>query len=62
MTKDYDAIIPAPFGAVGIKTQDDFLVEVDLLPESHSLKQASGAFSATIAQQVESYLADRIAH
>jgi methylated-DNA-[protein]-cysteine S-methyltransferase len=58
MTKDYDAIIPAPFGAVGIKTQDDFLVEVDLLPEFKSVKPASSAFAATITNQIENYFTD----
>jgi len=58
MTKDYDAIIPAPFGAVGIKTQDDFLVEVDLLPKIPSIKPPSSAFSSAIAQQVTHYFTD----
>ena len=59
MNKDYDAIIPAPFGAVGIKTQDDFLVEVDLLPESAPVKKsASSAFASAIAKQVAHYFDD----
>jgi len=58
MTKDYDAIIPAPFGAVGIKTQDDFLVEVDLLPELQPVKPPSSAFASAVAQQVAHYFDD----
>jgi methylated-DNA-[protein]-cysteine S-methyltransferase len=58
MTKDYDAIILAPFGAVGIKTQDDFLVEVDLLPEPQPTRPASNALSSVIAQQVVDYFDD----
>jgi len=58
MSKDYDAIIAAPFGTVGIKTQDDFLVEVDLLPDLPSVKPASSAFASAIAQQLAQYFAD----
>jgi len=58
MTKCYDAIIPAPFGAVGIKTQDDFLTDVTLLPEKHAPKVPSNAFAASVASEVERYLED----
>ena len=58
MSKPYDAMINVPFGAVGIKTQDDFLVEVDLLPELQSVKPASNAFASAIAQQVAQYFID----
>ncbi len=34
----YQAIISAPFGAVGIMMQEDKLVAIDLMPASHAIK------------------------
>lgn len=53
----YDAIIPAPFGAVAIKAHDDFLVAVELLAESLE-KPAVSPFAANVASQVARWLRD----
>lgn len=58
MTKEYDAIIPAPFGAVGIKTEDGFLTDVTLLTEAHSDQAPSNAFAASVASEIRQYLQD----
>lgn len=55
MEKNYDAIIPAPFGAVGICTQDDFLIRVELLANPQAEKCSSAAFVQNIANQLNQY-------
>jgi methylated-DNA-[protein]-cysteine S-methyltransferase len=58
MAKNYDAIISAPFGAVGICTQDDFLTEVALLPTAQAEKSSSNAFTQYVANQISQYFRD----
>src|SRR3989344_4406589 len=55
MAKKYDAIISAPFGAVGICTQDDFLTEVALLPTAQAEKPSSNVFTQYVANQISQY-------
>lgn len=55
MAKNYDAVIPAPFGAVGICTQDDFLTEVTLLPIAQVEKSSSNVFIQYVANQIGQY-------
>lgn len=55
MAKNYDAIIAAPFGAVGICTQDDFLTEVTLLPTAQAGKASSNIFTQYVANQIGQY-------
>jgi len=55
MAKNYDAIIPAPFGAVGICTRDDFLTELTLLPTAQAEKSSSNAFTQYVANQINQY-------
>jgi methylated-DNA-[protein]-cysteine S-methyltransferase len=54
----YDAVLPAPFGAVGIRAQDDFLVGIDLVPEDLPEKQSSHPFVQDIARQIRAYLSN----
>lgn len=58
MEEDYAAIISAPFGAVGIRAQDDFLVGIELIPEPLPEKQSAEPFVQEIANQVRAYLKD----
>jgi len=58
MEKDFDAIIAAPFGAVGIRTQDDFLVEVELLATNQPEKPSVDAFVQNVANQLKQYFHD----
>jgi len=55
MGKNYDAIIPAPFGAVGICAEDDFLVRLELLPNREAEKHSSSVFVQNIANQLNQY-------
>ncbi|HLD09651.1 MAG TPA: methylated-DNA--[protein]-cysteine S-methyltransferase [Methylophilaceae bacterium] len=58
MAKNYDAIISAPFGAVGICTQDDFLTEVVLLPTAQAEKSSSNVFTQYVANQISRYFSN----
>lgn len=55
MEKDFDAIIAAPFGAVGIRAQDDFLVEVELLATTQPEKPSVDVFVQNVANQLKQY-------
>ena len=56
MTDHYDAVIKAPFGAIGISSQDDFLVKVDLLGQPLPEKSSSIPFVQQTARQIIEYL------
>ena len=55
MEKNYDAIIPAPFGAVGICAEDDFLIRLELLSNPEAEKHSSSVFVQNIANQLNQY-------
>jgi methylated-DNA-[protein]-cysteine S-methyltransferase len=55
--QQYDAIVPAPFGAIGIRTDRDSIVGLDFLPPKFAAKPASNPLAAKAAQQVVQYLA-----
>jgi len=54
----FNAIVPAPFGALGIRTVDDKLREVVYLPPSFDAKAADSAVAARSAEQLARYLLD----
>jgi methylated-DNA-[protein]-cysteine S-methyltransferase len=56
MEKLFSAVVPAPFGAVGIRAQDDFLVGIELIPEYLPEKQSAEPFVQQIVNQVREYL------
>ncbi len=53
----YDAVIAAPFGAVGIAVQG-VQVAIELLPAAHILKPAEHKVAAKVASQIEAYFAN----
>lgn len=55
MSQTYDAVISAPFGAVAIITQDDYLISVQLLPVKVPVKEASHPFTRLVLKQFEQY-------
>ena len=57
-SQPFNAIVPAPFGALGIRTADDKLREVVYLPPSFEEKAADSAIAEQAAQQLARYLAD----
>ncbi|MES2149722.1 MAG: methylated-DNA--[protein]-cysteine S-methyltransferase [Pseudomonadota bacterium] len=54
----FNAIVAAPFGAVGIRTEAGQLRELVYLPPHFSEKNPSDALAEQVAQQIERYLAD----
>lgn len=56
MQTQYDAVISAPFGAVAISIQDDFLVKVELLPQARPEQAATSPFVQQVVQQIGAYL------
>jgi methylated-DNA-[protein]-cysteine S-methyltransferase len=55
-TQDFDAIISAPFGAIGIRTQDDFLLGVELIPGQRAEKITKHHFTQSVIRQLQQYL------
>jgi len=55
--QQYDAIVPAPFGAVGIRTEGDVISGIDFLPPSFVARPATNLLAAKAAKQIAQYLA-----
>ncbi len=55
---DLSAVIPAPFGAIGVRVSDDLLAELVYMPPGTSAQDARGRVAARVARQVQRYLAD----
>lgn len=53
----YDAVIAAPFGAVGISVRG-VQVAIDLLPQKHTQKHAEHKIAAKVAMQIEAYFSN----
>ncbi len=53
----FDAVLPAPFGAVGIFVQND-QVSIELLTEQHAEKPAENKTVQKIVSQIEAYFGD----
>lgn len=56
MRNDYQAVLAAPFGAVGIVVADGKLSAIDLLPERQSARPAQDPETRKICDQVAEYL------
>ena len=54
----FNAIVPAPFGALGIRTVDDRVRELVYLPPAFAEKAPDSAVAELAAQQVAHYLDD----
>jgi len=53
----YEAVVEAPFGAVGIQIHG-VQVAIDLLPKKQASKQSQHKIAAQVANQVEAYFAN----
>jgi methylated-DNA-[protein]-cysteine S-methyltransferase len=54
----YEAILPAPFGAIGIHTCDDCLTGLTFLPPGTPLRAASTRLIKNIAAALDAYYAE----
>ncbi|WP_292938229.1 methylated-DNA--[protein]-cysteine S-methyltransferase [Noviherbaspirillum sp.] len=57
-TDIFSAIVEAPFGAIGVRTEPGVLRELVYLPKSFHEKAPTDALSEQVARQVEQYLED----
>lgn len=55
---DYQAIIPAPFGKLGIRCSDTDLLGVEFLPKQFETQPPVGEMAKTVCAELEAYLAD----
>lgn len=55
-TDIFSAIVPAPFGAIGIRSSGDWLQELTYLPPQYKAKAASDKLTKKVAMQVAAYL------
>jgi methylated-DNA-[protein]-cysteine S-methyltransferase len=56
--RDYQAVVSAPFGHVGIRTRDDWLVGIDYLDAAIAPLAPKDALAREACAQIEAYLAD----
>lgn len=54
--QQYDAIVPAPFGAVGVRTEGDVITGIDFLPPRFGAKPPANPIAAKAAKQIAQYL------
>ncbi len=55
---DYQAILVAPFGRLGIRCTDDALLGIDFLPTGSGTLPPCNGLAKKVGTQLESYLAD----
>jgi len=55
---DYQAIISAPFGKLGIRCSDTDLLGIEFLPRQTATRPPAGEMAKTICAELEAWLAD----
>ena len=58
MAAEFDAVLKAPFGALGVRTEGDAVAEIRFLPPGTPAFKPQTALAARACQQLSSYLAD----
>ena len=56
----FDAILPAPFGALGVHIKDAFLVGLEFLPPGTAPLTSSSALIRQLADELDAYYADPV--
>lgn len=59
---DYQAIISAPFGKLGIRCSDDTLLGIEFLPTTTQVLVPGNALARKVCAQLEAYLANADFH
>jgi methylated-DNA-[protein]-cysteine S-methyltransferase len=57
-SSDYDAIIAAPFGRLGIRTEKNHVVDVDLLSGSAPLRAPRERFTERVCRALAAYMSN----
>lgn len=55
---DYDAILPAPIGTIGVSCREGRLRRLEFLPPGTALRAATDPLSQRVAMQLAAYFAD----
>lgn len=55
---EYDAVLPAPFGALGVRLAGEVLAGLDFLPPDTPLRPCGAAAVHRVAHELEAYYAD----
>ena len=55
---NHDAILPTPFGALGVRVNGETLIGLEFLPPGTRLHASSDAFVKQIADQLDAYYAN----
>ena len=53
--QDYDVIVSAPFGAIGISIESDYVVGIQLFSAQQSLREARNQCAKHVAHQIGQY-------
>lgn len=54
----FSAVMPAPFGPIGIATRSEYIHEIVFLPASHPLQAAGNVLAEKAVAQIDLYLKD----
>jgi methylated-DNA-[protein]-cysteine S-methyltransferase len=57
-TAKYEAVIPAPFGRVGVRTEHGRLVDIGFLPSRTALRAPRDVFARRVCRELARYFAD----
>ena len=57
-TKDFDAVLTTPFGALGVRTEGDAIAEIRFLPPGTQALKPKTALAERACAQLAAYLAD----
>lgn len=57
-TGPYDAVIAAPFGRLGVRTDNNRLVDIDFAPARLPLKAPAHAFARRVCRELRAYFAN----
>lgn len=55
VVQDYDVIVSAPFGAIGISIESDYVVGIQLFPSQQSLREATNQCAQHVVHQISQY-------
>ncbi|MBI4989572.1 MAG: methylated-DNA--[protein]-cysteine S-methyltransferase [Rhodocyclales bacterium] len=58
MSAEFDAVLKTPFGALGVRTEDDAVTEIRFLPPGTPARQPRNALAKHACAQLAAYLAD----
>lgn len=58
MSVPFDAILPAPFGKVGVRTDGQAVAELVYLPDTFTEIPPASALTRRVAEQLDAYYAD----